>query len=549
MVMRPWLLIGLALLVPILVAFLYRTRDRTARVPSTLLFRRVALARLKSRRLKELLQRLAFLACLAGVGALVLAAAEPRGFGERRHIALVVDVSASMGGAPEAAMRARVREILRESTGRDAIAVIAAGAEPRHLVGPTSDSTALEAAVDALAIEGGEADLVGALRLADGLVDGGHRPRVWLVTDGGASAIEEELALRAPLRVLRVGGPRANVGITVLAARPPLDASSDAEREVLATVAASAGPARRVELVLSADGVELGRRALEVPGGGEAEATFRVLVAARAIRARVEPADAAFVDGLPSDDEATVALATSATPRAHLVAGPDEGAAFFVERALRAAGVADVVRHAPDAAPARLPDGEIAVVLGEAPPTRIAGPTLFLAARGGDLPVRVAASLDPDTTRLRSIARDHVLTRGVDLDGATIARALAIELGPDDEGVIELDGGTVVAMGGAGRGRWVYVGIDPAGSDLVLRVAFPVLVASSVAALSGATDVRVAPTLPRGETALAPSAILEGAPALPEPLPLPVSLPFLLAAGAALLLLAEGIAFARRYAR
>lgn len=548
MVMRPWLLIGLALCLPILIAFLYRTRDRFATVPSTLLFRRLARSRLKNRRIEELLRKLAFLACLAAVGALALAAAEPRGFGDRRDIALVVDVSASMGGATEATARARVRQILRQSTGRDTFTVIAAGAQPRHVVGPTTDATAIDAAIGALTIEAGEADLVGALRLADGLVEGARRPRVWLVTDGGASAIEEELALRAPLRVLRVGERRDNVGISVLAARPPVDAASDAEREVLVTVVASPGPARAVDVVLEADRVELGRRAVEVPGAGEAEATFRVRVAARTIRARVEVAGA-FADALPRDDEATITLAAATTRRAHLIAADDDPSAFFVERALRAAGVPEVLRHPPDGAPARLGDAEIAVVLGRGPEARVAGPTLFLASRAGDLPVRIAGTLDAETTALRSIDATHALTRGVDLDGATIARATAVDLGPDDEGVVELDGGTVVATGGAGRERWVYLGVDPTGSDMVLRVAFPVLVANAVAALGGATDVRVAETLPRGESSLVPSALLAGAPALDAPLPLPASVPFLLAAVAALLLLAEGLAYLRGYAR
>ncbi|MCB9598136.1 MAG: VWA domain-containing protein [Sandaracinaceae bacterium] len=545
--MRPWLLVGLALLLPILVAFLYRTRDRVATVPSTLLFRKVALSRLKNRRLRELLRVASFLACLGAVAALVLAAAEPRGFGDRRTIALVVDVSASMGGQTEAEVRDQVRRVLRQTTGRDSVVLIAAGAEPHPLAGPTTDSSRLDAAVDELVIEGGEADLAGALRLADGLVEGAHRARVWLISDGGAAAVEPELELTAPLRLLRVGQRRDNVGITVLAARPPADATSDADREVLVTVVASAGPPREVDLVVEADDSEIARRRLTIDGGEEAEATFRLRVPASELRARVEPRG--FTDGLASDDEAVVALGSIAAPRAHLIAEASNGAAFFVERALRASGVSEVVRHLPTDAPTRLADGEIAVVVGAAPDTRIAGPTLYLDTRTGELPVHVGATLDAETAQLRSIDPSHPLTRGVDLDGATIAHATAVDLGPDDEEVVALDGGAVVATGGAGRERWVYLGIDPMGSDLVLRVAFPVLIANAVAALSGATDLRVAPTLPRAESALAPSEMLAGAPALPDPVPLPAGLPFLLAAGAALLLLGEGLAFHRGYAR
>jgi hypothetical protein len=44
--------------------------------------------------------------------------------------------------------------------------------------------------------------------------------------------------------------------------------------------------------------------------------------------------------------------------------------------------------------------------------------------------------------------------------------------------------------------------VDPAKSDLVLRVAFPVLIANAVHALGGAVDVAVADTVARSEIAL-----------------------------------------------
>jgi len=549
MLMRPWLLVGLALCVPVLVAFLYRRRDRFATVPSTVLLSRIARSRMKNRKIRSLVRVASFLACLAAVFGLVLAAAEPRGLGDTRHIALVVDVSASMGGETEDEMRAAVRRVLHERTGRDSVVLIAAGAEPRRLAGPTSDLTALSEAVDDLEIEPGEADLVGALRLADALVAGARRPRVWLVGDGGASAVEERVTLSAPMRLLRVGGDRDNVGVTVLAARPPADALDDAEREVLVTVVASDGPPRDVRLTLSAEGTELSAQDLTVPGGGEAEATFRVRVATEAITARVAPRGDRFEDGLSTDDEARLSLARTDAPTAHLIAAEDDGAAWFVERALRASGVGEVVRHTPAGAPRRIEDGAIAVVVGAAPDHAIDGPTLFLDSGGGALPVHVAGPVDEAQAQLRSIDADHRLTRGVDLDGATIRRATAVELGPDDVGVVELDGGTVVATGGSGRERWVYLGVDPVGSDMVLRVAFPVLVANAVHALTGATDVRIADTVPRAESSLAPSALLEGAPTLNEPFGLPTAIPFLLCAVAALLLLGEGFAYLRGYAR
>ncbi|MBX3272649.1 MAG: VWA domain-containing protein [Sandaracinaceae bacterium] len=548
MLMRPWLVVGLALLVPILIAFLYRTQDRVASVPSTLLFRQIALVRARTRRLRDLLSRLAFFACLAGVAALVLAAAEPRGIDDPRTIVIVADVSASMGGATERELRDQVQRLLRTTNGRDMVALVAAGARPRVLSGPSGDATALADAARALTAERGEADLGAALRLADALLDGAYRPRIWLVSDGGRPIHDETLALAAPLRVLRVGADRDNVGVAVLAARAPLDAASDEEREVLATVVASGGRARHVSLVLEADGVELARRSLEVPGGASVEATFRLRVAARELAARVTPTDGG-ADALPSDDVARLALGAARAQRAVLVAPEAHPAAFFAERALRAAGIAAITRYAPADAPRALDEGAIAVVVGAAPAHRIGGPTLFLDARTGAIPVAIGAPLGAGATALRSIDRAHTLARGVELDGATIARATPVELGPRDEAIVELDGGTVLAAGGAGGDRWVFLGVDPTGSDLVLRVAFPVLVANAVAALSGAADERVAETLPRDESALAASAALASAPPLREPFPWPVGLPFALAGLAAVVLSLEGLAYLRGYAR
>ena len=60
-------------------------------------------------------------------------------------------------------------------------------------------------------------------------------------------------------------------------------------------------------------------------------------------------------------------------------------------------------------------------------------------------------------------------------------------------------------LGGAGRQRWVYLGIDPSGSDLVLRVAFPVLVANALAYRRRKGTAAVLEQLARDVTAVAVS--------------------------------------------
>lgn len=542
---RPYFLLALALVIPVAIAFLFKRRDTLATVPSTLLFRRLALARVKNKRWKELLKKAAFLMCLAGVGLLAIAAAGPRPYGRTRSIAIVVDVSASMNGEAFEEARGDLREVLRSRAGRDYIAIVSAGREPACLAGPTLDGDALERAVDALAVERGEADVPAALRLADGLVRDRRRASIVWITDGGAGAFDGRQT-RAPLRVLRVGGRRENLGLTVLAARTPDDAA-DGEREVLVTVAAAGGIGRRARVVLESNGVELGRRDLRIAGGGEREATFRVRTAVDRVTARVEARDGRG-DDVRADDRASVELARTEAPRVILVAEEDAPARFFVEQAIRATGVREIEVRAPGGAIPRLGEHQIAVVLGEAPAQRIAGPALYLSTTRGAVPVPIAARLDGEATALRSIDAQHALARGVDLDGASIARAVAVD--PTGvESIVELDGGTVVAAGGTGRDRWAYVGVDPSASDLVLRVAFPVLIANALAALSGAGDVRAAETPSRTEVALLPSRAVRSAPRISAPWPVPASPALAIAILAALILLVEGAIAFKGWAR
>ncbi|MFK7991109.1 MAG: BatA and WFA domain-containing protein [Sandaracinaceae bacterium] len=549
MFVRPYMLFGLLLLVPVIAAFLFRHPRHTAVVPSTLLFQSVAHKLLKNRKLRDLLHRLAAVLCIAGVAALVLAAADPRGAGPTRTTVVVVDVSSSMEGAAfDEAMQA-ARTFVRQRGAHEHVALLAAGRTPRHLAGPTLDSVSLEAGLSALSLEQAPSDALGTLRLADGLLEHRRRGRIVWITDGGRNHLEQTPETTRPLEVVRVGGTRHNVGLTVAAAQPSPRRETDLDRDLLVVAAASSGPAREVDLVLSADGVELERQPVTIEGGHTVESTFALRVPAERVSVHLEVTDGGG-NALPQDDRAELSLVSGRVPRVLLIAAEDAPARFFVEHALRASGVHSVKTRLPSEAPLRLADGEVAVVLGEGPATAIDGPALYLGTVQGAMPVRVAAQLDDVAeTELRSIEPDHALTRGVSLDDAHILRAVAVHVPAGAESVAELVGGAVLVRGGAGRQRWIYGGFDPARSDLVLRVAFPVLMANALADLSGACDVQVAHTLSRSEITLAPSAMLADLDVAAPETPLPLSWGVLLAMLGAVLLASEGIAFQRGWTR
>jgi hypothetical protein len=312
------------------------------------------------------------------------------------------------------------------------------------------------------------------------------------------------------------------------------------------------------------DGMEVARRVVDVPARGERETQVTVRASQGAkLMARVEPADGAK-DSLLLDDEATITEAAKKPPAAILVgtfAGEEETTAFFVEKALAATGVREVVRRAPDVASNQVRTGDVLVALSVGPSSKLDVPAIYLGTKKGALPYGEPRDLDNGRAHLRSVEAHEPLLRGVALDGLAIERAAAIAPPAGSRALVDLDGGTVVVSSGAGHRAWIYFGVDPARSDVVLRVAFPVFIANAVSALSGASRVAVADTLPRSEIALVPDApaVHMATPTTPEattslvPEPdarwrLPIGPPILLAIVAAALLLAEAWMFKRGWA-
>jgi hypothetical protein len=192
-------------------------------------------------------------------------------------------------------------------------------------------------------------------------------------------------------------------------------------------------------------------------------------------------------------------------PRALLIVGEGEGAAssaFFIEKAISAAGITEIVRVPPSLEGVTPTPRDLVVALADGPARALDVPALYLGTKTGALPFSGLHDLEGDATHLRSLDTRDPLLRGVALDGITIERASAVTPPPGARALVDLDGGTVLLAGGAGAGAFVYLGVDPAKSDLVLRVAFPVLMANALHALGGAADIVAADTVARSEITL-----------------------------------------------
>ncbi|MDH5490798.1 MAG: VWA domain-containing protein [Myxococcales bacterium] len=554
---QPILLLALGLLIPIVAAFLFRRRSQRLRVPSTLLWQKVAVSRARDRRVKNLRRLLALLACVVAAWALIVAAARPSPASSQETLAFVVDVSASMGrleDEPLGRARAHIRDALRSVGPGDRVLIVAAGERPRHLAGPTSEAVLLERALERLESEPGRADRQAALRFAESLLSNERAIRLVLLHDGGEAAgasLEpsghlEERVFESPIR--------DNLGLTLFAARAPEDPRSEDEREFLIAVASSSPRPRRARIRLEISGIPLASEEIAIPARAQAELALRLRSDSETITAIVEPTDG-IPDALEADDRAQLELLPLAPPRVHLLRGEgvSEAGLFFVRNALSAAGVREIKERSALEPMGRAEPGDVAIVLGEVPALAPPLPTLYLGvtirgAEGAGFPVsdpRALSAIRGETV-LRSIEAHHSLTRGLDLDAVTIDAAFAIEPSSEARELIALDGGIVLAAGGVGRRRWIYFGLPPLGSDLVLRVAYPVFIANALSHLAGSSSVRLAETLPRAEVQLrlepGPSALPEAA---EPPLRLPLAPPFLLAAIAALLLGLEGFAWYR----
>jgi hypothetical protein len=500
----PLLLLGLALLGPVLVAFLVRFRRDVVKVPSTLLYRLAGARVVPQRRFRNVRRWLAVLMCLAGVAAIVVAAARPSAKSRGETVAIVIDVSASMsaGGRDAPLVRAKAFAARRISGGgpRDRYALIAAGAIPRRIAGPAAPGVDLDAALEHLEAENGTADLTTAIELAGALVTGAPDPHVLVLGDGG-TVVAPPQGMDAPLaqRIFRAPS-RDDLGVAGLTSKPI--EGTEAEREIAIEIATSSDKPRRARVVLTAEGRAVLDRVVDVPARGEADVHARVVSSAAEIVAKVSPADG-IADALAIDDVAAIHGGASARQAVLLVAPGDSPARFFVEKAIAAAGSFQIVPASPSLEDVKLDAVGIAVVLDAAPVKKLDVPALYVGAVGGSLPFSGFHDLAGDAANLRSVEAKDPLLRGVALDGVTIEHATAVNVPPGARALVDLDGGSVVVAGGARRARWMYLGIDAARSDLALRVAFPVLVANALHALGGTTDVVTAETVARSEIALA----------------------------------------------
>lgn len=401
---------------------------------------------------------------LLAVAAAALALARPSvNWQGPPDLVIALDAGARMRAVdPEGERAARAREAALELAERaGAVALVRVGTEPELALPFARDRGALRAALDAFETGDADVDVERGLDLARSIADG--REVAWISDDPGTPA--------PGITRVGVAGSGRNVGIV---------AFDLGIQQAFVAVASDHPRPVSVGVVLERlDGSLVASTELLVPAGGRASATFPVDIVGEVVRARLDLGP--LVDALALDD-----VAYAGRRALRVVMDQDEPA---LRRALGAVpGVEVQVTGS-----ARFVAADLRVLTGSGPD----------GLRPGDYLLLPAPAVAPEARRVADWDRAHPLLRFVDLHETVVGVGPLAESPVDaaalpwasDVATLESEGWTVLARTADLRPVFAWrdrdgvrafaFGAHPSQTDLVLRAAFPTLVANLVDAFRG----------------------------------------------------------------
>ncbi|HEY7060425.1 MAG TPA: BatA domain-containing protein [Chloroflexota bacterium] len=461
-----WLLLALV----ILILYILRTQRRRVPVASVRLWRGLdeELEARRNWRLPRWSVLLALQLAFVAVAALALAGPvllRPPG---GRHLVLVLDASASMGATDVAPTRfAEARRLaaarLAALTASDRASVIRAGAEARPLAWAESVEAGRAAVAD---VAPGDApgDLATALALAGAAAsEPAGRAEIVVLSDGvrPAPALPD---LAAPVEYVPIGRGNQNVAIAALALRRPPNGGPTAG---YARVVNYGGTSASVPTRLTADGLPVEQRRLELAAGASEELSFTLPPGTRTVALQLDAND------LLAADNRAEAHAPGAGERAVTLvsAQPD-----VLARALRALPGVRVTTVRPDdyvsasLAPLVVFDGFLPRTLPAADAIVVNPPA------GGALDVR------GEITNPSGVEYDptNPLLDAVDPAAFQLGRLVALQTPSWAVPVVWTADGPALLEGVADGRRVVVLAFDPRASNLPRLRAFPLLLANAL---------------------------------------------------------------------
>ncbi len=469
------------------IAYLLSFRRRAARVATAPIWRLVA-----SRRRTPIRKLLALALELLVLLLLCLALADPREEpvepGPPVYLAVAVDVSASMGaqdvdGTRLDLARALVGDLAAALGPRDRLLLLAMDDGCRPLGAFGRDVEALAGALAGLRPSATSEDVPAALEFAtsalvsEAVPEGAVR-RLVLVSDRFHPAPAPDPRLE--LWQVAVGAPRDNLALSAFDLRRRGGAARGSE--VFVELTNFGRRARTARLALHTRAALLGEEELEVPAGGQvSRAYFLEPVADEEIMASlVGRGGEGAPDAFSLDDRAYGLVPRRAARRVLLVTPGN----VFLEKALGLDPSIELRVVRPEAFdPASLLGAgeggvQAAVLDGLCPPSAV--PALYFAPAGGPgCPFEVAEEVAEPA--LGPVRGDHPVTVGLHLVDvqAQVARRLVPEAG--DLELWSDEGGPILLARERQGVKLLGLGLDPARSDLPLRVAFPLFLHGALA--------------------------------------------------------------------
>ncbi len=504
-----WLLLGAV----IIFFYLLKLKRRRQVVSSVLLWQR-ALEELEANApFRKLRRNLLLILQLLILAALVFALARPlvtTSALASGNTIIVIDATASMSARDEdgRSRLERAQEIARDMItglgGNDRAAVIESASTVRVRSPLTADRAALRTAIDEVRQTDTAGTLAVAILLAEQIAKTERDAGIVVIGDGGGAPlaseppVHTESPLAAPpqtaspsLRFIRVGRRADNVGIVTLNSRP---IQSGTGREMFASIANFSDREQHLEAQLRIEGNLVDARTLTIDAAERSGLIFDALP---------ETGGLAELRLVINDDLAADNLAYTFLPDARPLRVGVTSDNPFLLRALAVNPDFDVHRINPGAS---IADYDCIVSEGPIEAGLIESNRPVLAINPSDIPGLWQSAGEREHPDITGVDRSHPLNSYLNYGDLHIESATRREVAPWLRPVVSGAGEGLIWAGENGQRRFVLIGFDLAKSDLPLKVEFPILLANSVAWLTGRDQSSDERTVRAGQPMIIPAA-------------------------------------------
>jgi Ca-activated chloride channel family protein len=485
-------------------------------------------AKVASRRRLPLSTILSFLLQLLIFGALFATLTDPRDKASptiRQVVAVVIDTSGSMAAIEGdktrlALAKEEARRIVEKISMQDLGMILSAGESTRLLAPLQNDGDSLSNSIDAARADFGPSDLANAVSLAVEsmklITDGDVKRHLFIITDDPKSASEIPSVEGVNRHVINVGSNPKNAAVLDVVVRPApvLDGGYDLFVKVRSY---SKEPLKGV-LRLATDKNSVGQIPIQLPALGEFTKEYQLAESANLsegtpLRAVLEVEG----DGIALDNEAVTVLPATKRARVILVTNGNR----FLELALKLNPEVSLDVVAPSAYAGAGGSTNTLVIFDRITPENLAPKSILVEPSGSNSPFRIKKRIV--NPRLTEWNADSVILRNALAKDIHIEEASVFVPDRADVRLMGLPEGPVALLRESEDRFLLAFGFDFTRSDLVLRIAFPVMLRNALLRAMGWESGNAKRALEMryrvGEPfALAPSAQLLDSEAKPLPI-------------------------------